>query len=494
MARASTRRPRATPVPSALPFAIRVEEVAAGPLPSLQSFAWARAPNTGKTTHAPTLERWIVLSGRGDGVHGAHRGPRKHRRVAFQAEGANRRLYVFDLPASDQDPRTRQAAIRASSISVEQAGLAVPHALEVTGAQFCEVRGSLYVIGGYGETASGQMETSGTTTRIEIAGLADAIASDRPVRRFIRQSEAPDPRLRVAGGALVRLGGRFHLVLGHQFDGHIKDFPATATETYTEQVRVFDLDRKTLRPRGYVTYPDKPPYDPARPLHRRDLNVVPTILPDGKHEKQAMTVFGGVFRPGRSSPYRRPILLERLRLQEPTPTPVTGEHPAPPPPTERGGLYTSVFADPAWHQRFNQYNCATVSLFDSRQDSMFTVFFGGMSQYVFDFDTGHEVRTSSMALVDYVSVMVRMRHGRWMECILPSALPGRLGCDAAFLPSPRPPQFRNGVLKLAHLTGPTAIGYIYGGIRPRGRSTTASNRLFRVVVVPAPSPAYLVGL
>jgi len=90
---------------------------------------------------------------------------------------------------------------------------------------------------------------------------------------------------------------------------------------------------------------------------------------------------------------------------------------------------------------------------------------------------------------------VQSADGSFQEYIMPtipSPTPdgtGFYGAYAGWFQNPALPTYCNGVIQLNKLTGPTVVGYMYGGIHsiagfPPPRGTYASNELFQVVLTP----------
>jgi hypothetical protein len=74
----------------------------------------------------------------------------------------------------------------------------------------------------------------------------------------------------------------------------------------------------------------------------------------------------------------------------------------------------------------------------------------------------------------------------------------RFGANAEFFLAEGIETFANGVIRLDELSGPTTLGYIYGGLIANGPHTrsgdppatsSASNIIFTVVYAPVPEPA-----
>ena len=117
----------------------------------------------------------------------------------------------------------------------------------------------------------------------------------------IRQIQ--NPAFKVTGGAMYDMNGRTHLVFGQDFDGAYTPF---GEGTYTNQVRSFDIvDDGTNLSVSNITMTT-----PDENYRRRDLNVVPTIRPDGMGGiQQGLVVFSGVFTPA-GDPWTVPVEID----------------------------------------------------------------------------------------------------------------------------------------------------------------------------------------
>ena len=123
--------------------------------------------------------------------------------------------------------------------------------------------------------------------------------------------------------------------------------------------------------------------------------------------------------------------------------------------------------DTKYQQFFTQYNAARIALFDGRSGTMDTILMGGISLYHYNFATGSLSEDMGLPFDNDVTTLAWRRDGSIQEYMMPSQLPGPpdlLGAEAAFFTSPGLPQFSNGVIRLAQLHGPTALGYLFGGI------------------------------
>jgi hypothetical protein len=289
---------------------------------------------------------------------------------------------------------------------------------------------------------------------VSVSGLINAVINQGSAVGLVKQIS--DPRLTNTGGELDAINGRSYLVFGQSFQGGYNGSNASFSQIYTDEVRSFRIVDKgsTLAIANYVAQ-----RDPVN-FRRRDYNLVPTIV---HGNKPALESLGGAFTPNGSS-FLKPIVI---------------------------GPGGTAKVNYNYQQYFTQYNSARVSLYDAHTGSSAAILFGGISLYDYNFATGTLSSDPDLPFVDDVTSVVTNKQGAVQEYIMPSQLPGRFGANAAFFATPGLPTYSNGVIKLDQLTGPTTLGYIYGGIYSTvgdtsdpGTQTTATNTLFKVTLVP----------
>jgi hypothetical protein len=422
--------------------------------PAIQSFAVAQDRDG----------RWLCFGGRTAGLHGQQNDGQTPPPLS-NFENINDRVWVIDVAHA-------QATSRALADLNLPADMAA--SLTVTGAQYVQVQDKLYIVGGYGFSADHSfMRTYRQLTVVDVDATVDAILNGRAVGDHIRQS-GPDEYLRVTGGELRNLDGVFFLVFGQSFDFA---YTPTSSGRYTHQVRPFQVtdDGKSVAIVKGVAV-GSAASDPE--FRRRDLNLVPIIRANGR---LGLTVFGGVFTPARGAWYR-PIDID----------------------SQGGSSQVSLWAD-GFAQQLCQYNCAVLPIRQVSTNTMFTVFFGGISQVCFQQNTFKS--DNGLPFVDHVGCIGR-RAGSAKEWLVgqggstgqpsPLKLPGLLGTAARFLPfqtgSGSAP-FDRGMLELDKVQTDLTVGFIYGGIaavRGNNGPTTASSRMFEVHLSPQPSSAIAV--
>lgn len=447
----------ATTAGASLPFSVNLEEVPLeGAVPGLHSFSVGVSG-----------DRYLLIGGRTGGLHTFRNGVNN-----FPARHENRVAYVLSLPAN--------SAKVLGSLDLARLGPDLCDPLSATNPQAHQVGDRLYIVGGYGrDSRTGEMTTFDAVTRVEISKMIDAIlrAEADPARLKELVAQGHDPRLKVAGGALRRMGDRFHLIFGHTFDGaytaSLADYNRHGgmQQKYTEKVRVFELG-DDLQVQGLK---EVGPFSSDLPFNRRDLNVVPMIRPDGS---QGLTAFGGVFMAGR--------VAAQLSAVDIDPRP--------------GADPTVAVAPGGFKQALNHYDCPVLPLYDGTSGTMYATFFGGISQFHYDEDTGKLVRDpvdldkglDGLPFIDTITTIARGPDGPAVQSILPIRMPGLMGASAALLPIGSVPAYANGVVRLGELRGLTPVGYLFGGIASTAPysvngETFASAKLFRIWVSSTPT-------
>ncbi len=387
-------------------FSVQLQPIVIEGLGGLQSFAWAQ--HEGK---------WLLVGGRRDGLH------RRQPFAAFDLPGHNDQIYVVDpvqqkfwtknlnsLPASLRDP------------------------LKATNIQFHQEGHLLLLAGGYGFSEEAARHTTfPTLTVLDVPAMMEAVIQNQDILPHIRQGT--DSRVQVTGGDLKKIGNTYYLVGGHKFIGSYNptgpNHGPGFEQHYTDAVRVFKLreDGQTIRLDSFVSW------DNADYFHRRDLNVVSQILPEGR---EGITVYSGVFQPAANLPF-----LDCIHLNE------------------QGYARQENFI-----QYFNHYHCPTIPLFDNANQEMSTVFFGGMAQYYMQGDK--KIKDDNVPFVKTITKVSRLANGEMIEMVMPLEMPGYLGSGAHFIPMEEVPVYSNHVLKYDSLKDNQAVGFLYGGAKEAG--------------------------
>jgi hypothetical protein len=398
------------------PFTISVAKATAQPAPGLQSFALAQSGG-----------KWLLIGGRTNGFHRT-----STVESTFPTRFSNEHIYVVD-PLNDQTwevglpPQYKQR-------------------LRVTNMEFYQDGDTLYFMGGYGSTCDDDKpecyQTYPNVTAIKVSQMIGDITSGKSdVAGNI--VSITDERFRVTGGALRKLGGYFFLVCGHDYGSIYK---GAVNGTYTDQIARFRIsfNGTNLSIGDYSTYTDPNGGSGQNSqLHRRDLNVVEAIRPNGS---EGITVYGGVFT-STGGPWRNPIYIDNTGI-------------APP----------AIRVDSSFQQKMSIYECGHVTMFDPNSATMYTTLLGGISYYYYNSNGQLEESNldNPMPFINSITTEARLRDGTTVETPQPPArsLPLLLGANGVFVPAARVPRFHAGdVIDYSKLpSGRSLIGYFYGGI------------------------------
>ena len=167
------------------PFDIQLTPISIKGVGGLQSFAFGQ--HEGK---------WLVVGGRLDGLH------RRQPFASFDIAGHNTQIYVID-PENNQS-WTASLNVLPSSVKEQ---------LSATNLEFYQEGNMLYIIGGYGYSAtSADHITYPNLTAIDIPKLIFAIQNDLNIKPYIRQIY--DEKMAVTGGYLHKIYGTYYLVGG----------------------------------------------------------------------------------------------------------------------------------------------------------------------------------------------------------------------------------------------------------------------------------------
>lgn len=442
---------KADPIPlspvypeDSLPYSIQITQASFGLPSGLQSFAF------GIYKHY-----WVMVAGRTNGLHTFDQVEN------FPPRFQNTRVFVIDSRTG-----------RSYSRSLFEAGITqeMIDQLSVTASEHFYKGKKLYIVGGYGiNTATGQMETKSTFTKISMPKLINWVFGKRDtLKGAIRQ--AADPILQVTGGAMFQFSDYypFLLVMGQNFVG---SYTEGSNGIYTNQIRSFKI--KNQGSSGLKLVSKK--YWPASPdYRRRDLNVVPVII-DGKAKYM---VLGGVFTLD-DGVWTVPVTVSASGSSfEPDPN-----------------------APETFKQAMNQYRCPAFGLYSEDLNNMYVLLPGGISLGYFEngiFQTDPEIPFINQVTTVKISQSGFMKqylmNGEYPVIISQVVNPGNpflFGAEARFFIKEGISTYSNGVIKFDKLKGPTIVGYIVGGIistlpntNAQQVETTSSPYIFAVTIIP----------
>jgi len=413
------------------PFNIYLEPMSISNLGGLQAYAFGQ--HNGK---------WLILGGRLDGLH------RRQPFASFDLAGHNNQLIVID-PISQQK----------WSAPLSTLPIAIQEQLSATNMEFIQEGDFLYLIGGYGYSATANDHlTFDKMTAVNVPAVISAVVNGTSFSAFFRQ--ITDAQFQVTGGHLSKIYDTYYLIGGQKFMGRYNPMGPTHgpgfVQEYTEQIRKFKIndDGTTL------TITHLPTITDSEQLHRRDYNVAPQIMPDGQ---EGVTAFSGVFKKTVDLPYLNCVNIDS----------------------------SGYAVNPTFSQYYNHYHCAFLPLYAAAAHEMHTVFFGGIAQF---YDSlGVLVQDNNVPFVRTIARVTRRADGAMAEYKLPVEMPALLGASSEFIPVESLPVFANQVIKLDDLPEDTTlVGYIYGGIASTARNifwintgteSTASKEIFKVFIV-----------
>jgi hypothetical protein len=404
-------------------------------LPGLHSYAYAQSG-----------EQVLIIGGRVEGLHKRVPGE------AFAAEGKNKYLYVLNLQAKQ---------IWYSDLTMLDIVLAAQ--LSSTNFEFHQEGDRLLLIGGYGiDPRTQEHVTWPTLIQIHVPALMSAIITNNVVNELFDRTD--NPQFAVTGGQLRKLDSTYLLIGGHRFDGMYNPLNGPSfVQNYTNAVRRFRFVYNGTQ-NGAVQF--LPEIRDSALLHRRDLNIVEQIRPDGS---AYLTAFSGVFQQNHDYPYINAVHITS----------------------------DAVVEQPQFAQYLNHYHCPTVPIFDSTAGQMHTFFFGGIAQYLWRRDT--LIQDNEVPFTRAISCVTHARDGRMTEYQLPIKMPALLGAGAEFIPTQASPEGFSVILhseirnRKSEMAGSdtTWIGHILGGIESENASvfwyddlsSKANTQLFEVGIV-----------
>ncbi len=358
--------------------------------------------------------KWIFLGGRIDGLH------IMQANQAFPSYGRNDSVFIVDPVAN-----TSVAA------SLTQLPFIMFEALGSSNMEYYQNENHLYMVGGYGiSDSTGVYATFPSLISIDLNCLISAVVGGSAINSCFRQLQ--DSNFAVCGGELEKIDSTYYLAFGHYFEGAYAIDPQLSPfiQRYTHEIRKFKIndDGVNLSISDYSVLQDTDIF------HRRDYNLVPQIFPSGEF---GMTAFGGVFQKTANQPFLTPIDI-----------------------TSSTVVHQSTF-----NENLNQYTTSTLPIYDSLNNYMHTIFFGGMSLFTLDTISHILVQDTLVPFVQTISKITRDNIGSLTEYQLPELMPGFLGTNSFFIPDANVTYIDGKILNLNSIAGNQRVGYIVGGIQ-----------------------------
>lgn len=467
--------------PAAIPYSLTLEGFSIDGFPGLHSAVVAGAP-----------EKLLIIGGRRNGLHGfpGDRGPQGG--PSFPKTEANDTIYALDLKN-----RKLLGTAQVNSLPAK-----VASQFKATNLEYQLLNGWLYIVGGYGpDPKTGTLRTLGYVTVVNFDALAGAVINKQPLDAAFASAniiQFDHPALAITGGDLDLLpddsgATDFVLAFGQQYDGEYTLGGSQANQNYSDGVRVFQFTypANSAKPSGvkFLTSVPNPPgtqMDPESQYHRRDFTMQGSLDASGK---RILVVYGGVFKGGRFEGFLNPVVIGS------------------------GSNTVTVSPNTSTTQLLSQYDTAAIQLFDNRSGSgtIYTTFFGGISQYYWD-SAANSLKRDAMDLskgidglpfINSISTL-KMATGndtgtQYLHtgqafppasavpmCSNVAATYG--GTESKFVIGPGVPRATDGVLQLSAINYTSVVGYVVGGIAstapyPAG-ATCASNMFYQVTLNP----------
>ncbi len=393
--------------PQQINFPVEFETSQPLDFPALQSFCWAQ--HEGK---------WLLMSGRNNGLH-AFQPP-----FAFPEINQNTEIFVYN-PSNGN----------VSFVSVNGLPPEVAEQVSSSNLEFHQFEDNLLLVGGYGySNIDGAYKTFPSALWIDVPGLIGAIENSEPIGEYFQRIE--DDRMAVCGGYLGHIGNQYFLTLGHRFDGRYNPFNGGSyTQTYTDEIRFFEITEDG----GGIAISNYDAWWNQDHFHRRDYNLAPQIFPDGSF---GFTVFTGVFQRDVNLPHKTSIHFN-----------------------ENGYEVDSSFT-----QLLNQYHTAFLPMHSAIDNTMQTLFFGGIGEYYLG-ENNQIIQDSLVPFTKTISLIHQDSDGI-IEGWLPVQLDEFAGASASFIPDLSAPFDQNLILNLDLLPqGRIHVGSIVGGIVSDSKNT-----------------------
>jgi len=317
----------------------------------------------------------------------------------------------------------------------------------------------LYIIGGFGfSTEINDHVTFSNLIKVDINKLLNSILNNIEIEscfKFIK-----DDIFAVTGGNLAYMNNTFYLVGGHKFNGRYNPMGnATYIQEYTNQVRSFKLNEENNK---LEIVDIKTITDPIN-LRRRDYNLVAQI-----HNGELYhTIFSGVFQLNADLPFLYPVEIFENKIE----------------------------AKHEFSQLLSNYHTSHLPLYNSKTNEMFTIFFGGISQY-YKNENDELINDENVPFVKTISCVKRNSNGNYEELVLPIKMENYKGASGEFIFNSDVELIHDEVFDYSTMNenDTLSLGYIIGGINSNlmnpfstnnTTSTSADYSIYRVKLIKA---------
>lgn len=380
-------------------------------LTGLHSYAAAQSGN-----------KILLIGGRKDGVHA--RQPFN----AFPNASNNDSLIVVDLETKNVWKRS----LNSLSVSLQEQ-------LQSTNMNHYQDGDTLIVIGGYAFSNSAQDHISfPKLTTVLVSSLISHIINNEPINGDFKQIE--DQVFANTGGNLNKLGDTYYLIGGHRFDGRYNPMNnPTFTQTYLDGMVKFKLNNSGANIQYSIL---ETITDPIH-LHRRDYNLLTQI---GPQNEKKLVISSGVFQISEDLPFLYPVEITA----------------------------DTHVARTDFNQYLSNYHSAKASLYSQTNQSNYTLFFGGISQYYYE--NGNLINDATVPFVKTISLL-KNQNGVYEEFKMEAEMPSLKGAGSNFFSNHDIPKLEDEVILMDGFSGDSiSLGHIFGGIESQSKSAFTDNQ------------------
>jgi hypothetical protein len=409
-------------------FDIHLEPFNINGFTGIQSFAFGQ--DDGKI---------VLIGGRKQGLH------RRQPWASFDVAGNNTDILVIDPQAEE---------VWAATVNTLPTGL--KEQLQSTNMEFYQAGDYLYIIGGYGFSATNNDHiTYPNLTAIRVDSLINSIINGTSMTPHFRQ--ITDDYFAVTGGQIGLLNDVYYLAGGQKFTGRYNPMNGpTFVQAYTNSIRRFKIIDDGVN----LSFQDIGSWVDAMNLHRRDYNMLPQIFPNGNY---GYTMFSGVFQQTLDLPFLNSVDFDS----------------------------TGYAVNNTFTQYLNHYHSAKIAVYDADNEAMHNVFMGGIAQYYLDAND-NLIQDDDVPFVTTIGRVSRFSDSTMTEEKLGN-MPDLLGAGAEFVLAENVPTFGHDIIDLQALNGDSVlVGYVLGGIKSSqpniffintGTESEAHSTLYKVYLI-----------
>ena len=330
-----------------------------------------------------------------------------------------------------------------------------------TNMNFTQVEDDLYITGGFGySTAINDHVTFSNLIKVDVQKLLNSILNKTEIESSFNYIK--NDIFAVTGGNLAYMNNTFYLVGGQKFNGRYNPMGnGTYVQEYTNQVRSFKVkdDNNILEITDINAITD-----PVN-LRRRDYNLVAQI----DNGELYHTIFSGVFQLNADLPFLYPVEI----------------------------FVNKIEAKQEFSQLLSNYHTGHLPIYNSKTNEMFTIFFGGISQY-YKNENDELINDENVPFVKTISCVKRNSNGNYEELVLTIKMENYKGAFGEFIFKTDLELIKDEVYDYSKLNynDTLSLGYIIGGINSNSMnpfssnntsSTNADNSIYKVNIIKSKS-------